>query len=71
MQILILQNVGVPLFNSIFIGPDAFGERELCVIVLYSFGPDSYLTVFWLVPWHLENESYVYLYYILLNQTVI
>ena len=46
MHILILQNVGVPLFNSIFIGPDAFGERELCVIVLYSFGPDSYLTVF-------------------------
>jgi hypothetical protein len=34
------------LFNSIVIGPDAFEERELCVIVLYSFGPDSYLTVF-------------------------
>jgi hypothetical protein len=31
------------LLNSILIGPMAFGERELCVLVLHSTGPDSYL----------------------------
>jgi len=59
------------LFNTTLIGPMVLGERELCVLVLHSAGPDSYLTLLSLVPLHLENGSYVYLYYILLDQTVI
>ena len=59
------------LSNTTLIDPVAFGERQLCVLVLHSAGPDSYLTLLGLVPWHLENESYVYLYYMLLDQTVI
>jgi hypothetical protein len=59
------------LFKNILTGPVAFGGRDLCVLILHSAGPDSYLTLLWLVPWHLEGRSYVYLYYILLDQTVI
>jgi hypothetical protein len=33
------------LFNSVLIGSVAFGERELCVLVLHSAEPDSYLTL--------------------------
>jgi len=33
------------LFNTILIGPVAFGEWELCVLELHSAGPDSYLTL--------------------------
>jgi hypothetical protein len=32
------------LLNSILIGPMAYRERELRVLVLHSTGPDSYLT---------------------------
>ena len=39
----------------------AFGGREICVLVLHSAGPDSYLTLLLLVRWHLEEGSYVYL----------
>jgi predicted AlkP superfamily pyrophosphatase or phosphodiesterase len=45
-------------------------ENERCVLVLHSTGPDSYLTLLWLVPWRLKDGSYVYLYYILLDQAV-
>ena len=31
------------LFNTILIGPMAFGGRELCVTVSHSAGPDIYL----------------------------
>ena len=31
------------LFNTTLIGPVAFGGRELCVLVLHSDGPDTYL----------------------------
>ena len=41
------------LFSTTFIGSLAFGERELCVLALHSAGPDSYLTLLGLVPWHL------------------
>jgi len=58
------------LFNTTLIDPVAFGERELCVLVLHSSGPDSYLTLLSLVPWHLEDGRYVYLYYNLVDQTV-
>ena len=47
-----------------------FGGRELCVLVLHSAGQDSYSTLLSLVPWHLVDESYVYLYYILLDKIV-
>ena len=33
------------LSNSILSGPMAFRERELCVVVLHSAGPDSYLAL--------------------------
>jgi hypothetical protein len=33
------------LNNSILIGPVAFGEWELCVLLLHSAGPDSYLAL--------------------------
>jgi hypothetical protein len=33
------------LANTALIGPVAFGRRELCVLVLYSAGSDSYLTL--------------------------
>ena len=33
------------LLNIILIGPMAFRERVLCVFVLHSAGPDSYLTL--------------------------
>jgi hypothetical protein len=36
-----------------------------------SNGPDSYLTLLRLVPWRLKDGSYVQLYYILLDLTVI
>ena len=49
----------------------AFGQWELCVLVLHYAGPDSYLALLSLVQWHLYNEMYVYLYYILLDQTYI
>jgi hypothetical protein len=47
------------LINTTLISPLEFGERELYVLALHSTGPDSY----WLVPWNLKDESYVYLYY--------
>jgi hypothetical protein len=59
------------LFCTTLIGSMTFGGLISCVLVLYSAGPASYLTLLSLVPWHLEDESYVYLYYILLDQTVI
>ena len=59
------------LFTTTMNGPVVFGGRELCVLVLHSAGSDSYLTLLGLVPWHLEDKSYVYLYYILLDNTVI
>jgi hypothetical protein len=33
------------IFNTALIGPVVFGERELCVLVLHSGGPVSYLTL--------------------------
>ena len=69
--ILLDQPVFRELFSTTVIGPIAVGGRELYVLVLHSVGPDSYLTLLWLVPWHLEDESYVCLYCILLDQTVI
>jgi hypothetical protein len=33
------------LSNTTLIGPVAFGERELCGLVLHSAGPDSYLAL--------------------------
>jgi hypothetical protein len=59
------------LSNTTLIGPVACGGLELCVLVLYSAAPDTYLILLLLVPWHLEDWSYVYLYYILLDQTLI
>ena len=59
------------LSSTTFIGPVAFGGREICVLVLHSAGTDSYIILLWLVPWHLENERYMYLCYILLDLTVI
>jgi hypothetical protein len=59
------------LSNTTLTGPVAFGGRELCVLVLHSARSDSYLSLLCLVPWHLEDGSYVYLYYILLDQAVI
>ena len=59
------------LFSTTLIGSMTFGGLISCVLVLYSAGPDNYLTLLSLVRWHLEDESYVYLYYILLDQTVI
>ena len=56
------------LFNTTLIGPVTFEGRELCVLVLHSAVPDSYLTLLLLVPWYLEEGSYVY---ILLDLTVI
>jgi hypothetical protein len=32
-------------FNITLIGPMTYGGRELCVLVLYSAGSDSYLTL--------------------------
>jgi len=82
-----------------YFGILAFGERELCVLVLHSAGPDSYLAHFdWSLgiwrtgvmctyitfcwtrqlsnttligPWNVEDGSYLYLCYILQDQTVI
>ena len=59
------------LLNSILIGHMAFREQELCVIVLHSAGLDSYLKLLALVQWHLEDDIYLYVYYILLDQTII
>jgi len=87
------------LFNTTLNGQVSFEIRELCVLVLHSAWPDSYLKLLWLVrcifrtrdmctcitfcwtrqlfnttligPWHLEDGRYMYLYYILLDQTVI
>jgi hypothetical protein len=59
------------LCNTTLTNPVAFGGRELCVLVLYSARPDSYVTLLWLIPWYLVDESYVYLHYILLDQKVI
>jgi hypothetical protein len=42
-----------------YFGILAFGERELCVLVLHSAGPYIYLTLLWLVHWTLENERCV------------
>ena len=33
------------LSNTTLIGPVVFGGRELCVLVLHSAGPDSYLAL--------------------------
>jgi hypothetical protein len=33
----------IELYNTTLIGPEAFGGRELCVLVLHSAGSDSYL----------------------------
>ena len=33
------------LFNTTMIDPVAFEERELCVLLLHSAVPDSYLTL--------------------------
>jgi hypothetical protein len=43
------------LFNTALIGPVVFGGRVLCVLVLHSAGPDCYLTLTSLIPWHLED----------------
>jgi len=59
------------LSKTTSIGPVAFEGRELCAFGLHSAGPDSYLTLLLLVPWSLKDGSYVQLYYILLDQTVI
>jgi hypothetical protein len=59
------------LFSTTLTGPVAFGGRDLYVLVLHSVGPDSYATLPCLVLWHLEDESYVYLFYIMLDQRVI
>ena len=59
------------LLSTINIGPVAFGGRELCVLALHSGGQESYSTLLSLVPRHLEDGKYVYLYYILLEQIVI
>jgi hypothetical protein len=59
------------LFNTTLIGPMAFGGGELCVIVLHSAGPDSYLTLHELFPWHLEDGRYVYRTRQLSNTTLI
>ena len=47
------------------------GAWELCVIVLHSAGPDSYLTLHELIPWHLEDVGYVYRTSQLSNTTLI
>ena len=59
------------LSSTTLIGPFALGERDLCVLVLHSAGPGRYLTLLSLVPLLLEDDSYLYLYYILLDQRVI
>jgi hypothetical protein len=56
------------LFITTLVGPVTFEGRELCVLVLHSAVSDSYLTLLLLVPWYLEEGSYVY---ILLDLTVI
>ena len=33
------------VIKRILIGPMAFRERELCVVILHSAGPDSYLAL--------------------------
>ena len=48
----------------------AFGKQQLWVLVLHSAGPHRYLTLLSLVQWHLEDDSYLYLYYILLDYTL-
>jgi hypothetical protein len=45
------------LFCTTLIGSMTFGGLISCVLVLYSAGPASYLTLLSLVPWHLEDES--------------
>ena len=59
------------LFNTTLIGPATFGGGELYVIVLHSAGPDSYLTLHELFPWHLEDGRYVYRTRQLSNTTLI
>ena len=49
----------------------AFREQELCVIVLHLAGLDSYLKLLSLVQWHIEDDIYLYVYYILPDQTII
>ena len=46
------RNYDVLVNNSFRI---SFEGRQLCVLVLHSTGPDSYLTLLSLVPWHLET----------------
>jgi hypothetical protein len=43
------------LLNTTFIGPMEFGGRQLFVPVIHSAGTDGYLTLLWLVPWHLRT----------------
>ena len=67
-------------FVSHFAGPDSYltilclvpwcWKDGLRVLVLHSAIPDSYLTLLRLVRCHLKDESYMYLYYILVDQTV-
>jgi hypothetical protein len=59
------------LSSTTLTGPVTFGVRELCLFILHSAGTDNYLTLLILVPWHMEDESYMYLYYIVLDQRVI
>ena len=49
----------------------AFGGGELYVIVLHSAGPDGYLKLHELFPWHLEDVGYVYRTRKLYNTTLI
>jgi hypothetical protein len=59
------------LFITTLNGPMEFGGGELCVIVLHSAGPDSYLTLHELIPWHVEDGKYVYRTSQLSNTTLI
>ena len=59
------------LSSTTLIGLLAFGELDLCVLVLHSAGPHSYLTLLSLVQWHVEDDIYLYVYYILLDQAII
>jgi len=45
------------LANATLIGPVAFRERELCVLVLHSVGADIYLTILSLGDCKARNET--------------
>jgi hypothetical protein len=45
------------LSNITLIGPVAFGGGELCVLILHSAGPDSYLTLHEIIPWHIGGRE--------------